>query len=459
MMGCNPGASECVDSTSFHICTEYAIWGEPVSCLAGQSCVNGACEMRLGCNPGERECIDDSSYHVCGEHAIWNPAQPCLSYQSCSEGRCLPEPQCSQYQQTRCAPNDQNKIEICNSQHQWETYRTCDYGCSSGYCRACRPGDTRCADSYRYQTCDSSGQWGSDYSCGNNMVCRSGSCVISPFAQCSRVGDLRCSPQNINTLQRCGENYQWSDFSFCPMGCFSAACRVCSTGELHCRDSQTYQKCTDNGQWGYDTSCPTGFFCFLGSCQAPTGNQCSKIGDKRCSPSNSNTLQQCGNNYVYQDYMACPEGCINGVCAECKPGTSLCSGATTYRTCTKYGQLSNEQSCASGYICDSGSCVARPQCENGQRSCISDSVYSCVDGQWQLLFHCPFDNDCKESSGTAYCAPESRQNQSSQPVQPSNQSQQPQQAATQSDGISAVLAVTTLLFGAAAAYLYIRAKK
>jgi len=462
-LGCNPGAVECVNSTSYRTCGEYAVWGEPVSCLVDQQCINGVCENRLGCQPGTRECINDYSYHVCGEHALWGPVQPCFSYQTCSAGYCTPEPQCPDYQQTRCSPSNPNQVQICNAQHQWEYYRNCDNGCQNGYCRACSPGSTRCSDSYRYQTCNGDGQWGPDSYCGANYVCRSGSCVISPLIQCTSIGAFRCAGGSSNILQRCGENYQWADFSYCQMGCFSGACRVCSIGETKCQDSQTYLRCTDNGQWGLATSCPNGYYCFAGSCQVPTGSQCSTVGQKRCSPTNSNMLQACGNNYVYQDYLSCPNGCVNGICAECKPGTSVCAGATTYRTCSDSGQLSEAKACTSGYTCDHGACIATPHCSEGQRNCVSDSVYSCVNGEWQLLFHCPSDTDCKVSSGTAYCEKEAQQNQSSGSQggqqQGGKQEEQKQPAQQSTSSIEMLLAGTTIVFGAAAIYLFSRMKK
>lgn len=430
-LGCDPGAKECTDTTHYRECGEFAIWGDPIACEGGSECVNGNCEPKLGCQPGARECIDSSSFRICNNFALWDPAQDCLSYQSCVNGYCTPEPQCSQPEQTRCSPNDANQIQICNYQRQWVNFRACDYGCYNGYCRACRPGNTRCSDSHTYQTCDSSGQWGSDTRCGNDYVCDGGSCVVSPLLRCNSVGAFRCSPDNSKILQRCENSLRWQDYHVCDIGCAAGACKACNYGDAKCQDPFTYQTCAQNGQWGYATSCPNGYTCYAGTCRVASGNQCS-AGDKRCSPTNPSMAQACGPNYIFTDFTLCPDGCTNGICNECKPGTSVCAGATTYRTCTSYGQLSEAKSCATGFTCDHGQCVATPQCADGARNCVSDSIYVCKSGAWELLIHCPSDTDCKESSGTAYCQAESQSGSSSGGQQSSQQpSQQQQQASSQ----------------------------
>ncbi|HNT60814.1 MAG TPA: hypothetical protein PKJ97_02445, partial [Candidatus Bilamarchaeaceae archaeon] len=152
MLGCNPGTSECVDDTSFRVCTERAVWGETQYCLLEQQCVNGQCMERLGCQPGARECVDAYSYRVCGSHAVWNPTQYCGSGQTCYNGQCTPSPQCS-YHDTRCSPTDSRMLQVCNSQGQWQDWKKCSHGCRSGACMDCRSGDRQCYDNTHYQKC------------------------------------------------------------------------------------------------------------------------------------------------------------------------------------------------------------------------------------------------------------------------------------------------------------------
>jgi len=404
-LGCNPGSVECVGTSSFHTCTEYALWGDTISCLAGQECINGICEMRLGCSPGARECVDSTSYKVCNGYALWDPAVSCPSGQLCSSGTCYsPFPkQCDYSGQLRCNPNDVTEVQVCNSNYQWAHQQTCDYGCSNGYCRTCRPGMARCTGSYTYQSCNSDGTWGSEGRCQSNYICDSGNCIISPSLQCSNVGAFRCSPDGSSVLQRCGSNYMWSASTYCPMGCGSGACKICTYGDKKCKDSSTYLNCGANGQWSGETSCPTGYFCFSGSCQVPSGNQCSSQGAMRCSPSNANMVQICSNNYVYTDYQLCSQGCMDGACADCKTGTSVCSGAAATKTCGANGKYGAQQNCASGYSCTDGNCVQSAVCVEGRKSCASNNVYLCQNGQWAEYLTCPSSSNCVTADGASYC--------------------------------------------------------
>jgi hypothetical protein len=103
--------------------------------------------------------------------------------------------------------------------------------------------------------------------------------------------------------------------------------------------------------------------------------------------------------------------------------------------------------CLEGFTCDNGQCVATPQCTDGMRNCVSDTIYSCKGGQWQLLLQCPSNTDCKESSGSAYCAAET-------PVQPA----QPPGILSDPLGVAAIIVVTLAVAGIAA-YLFMGKKK
>jgi len=404
-LGCNPGTSECVDTYSFHTCTEQAIWGDTISCLAGQSCINGVCESPIGCNPGTSECVGGSSYRTCNNYAVWDPERQCPSGYLCSGGQCYnPYPkQCDYPGQTRCNPSDSGEVQTCNGNYQWEHKQNCDYGCQNGYCRTCRPGNTRCSGTYTYQTCNNDASWGSDTRCNSNLVCDGGSCVVDPSLRCTSISSFRCSPGNTMVLQQCGNNYQWGDFTYCSLGCSSGACKVCNYGDKKCKDSQTYINCGIGGQWGGETSCPTGYFCYSGSCQVPSGSQCSAKGSYRCSPDNPLMVQICNVNNIYSDYQQCSYGCVNGACAECKSGTSVCVGTSATKACGANGQYGAPQNCASGYACTDGSCQKTSVCNDGQRTCTSGNVYICQSGQWELYLACSTDSECTVAQGTAFC--------------------------------------------------------
>gem|GEM_PF-1336611 len=405
-LGCNPGTSECYNDSAYHSCDEHALWGDPVDCPSGSSCVLGACEAPIGCKPGTRECTSSSTYHVCNGYALWDPETQCNPGWTCENGQCMapkPTPQCSTPGQTRCAPDGSNIVQVCNGNLQWQTQQTCDYGCVSGYCKTCSPSATRCSDRTHYQTCNSDGTWGGSYYCGQDNICQGGSCVPDPSTRCQSIGSVRCSPSNSNMLQKCGANYIWGDFQVCQLGCFYNACRVCSTGDKSCRDSETYYVCNSQGQWGLATSCPDGYVCFLGSCQAPSGNQCSSVGQKRCSPTTPSMTQICGSNYVYMDYVECGQGCSNGECMACQPGSTACADSASYKSCNGNGQYSSPIPCAAGQSCSNGQCVKAIVCSEGARQCAGNTVQVCSGGQWTTYTNCPSDSTCTELQGTAYC--------------------------------------------------------
>ncbi|MCX8175467.1 MAG: hypothetical protein N3E51_04655 [Candidatus Micrarchaeota archaeon] len=449
---CQPGTSQCFNETAYQTCNPQSVWSNPVDCDAGMLCMDGACQEPVGCKPGTRKCASATSYKVCGDFAIWGPEQPCPEGTSCKNGQCISSPQCNQPGITRCAPDGSNTVQVCNANLQWETLKTCNYGCVNGYCRACSPGSTRCADGTHYQTCDSDGSWGTSYYCGKNRICDSGTCILNPAITCQEIGAYRCSPTDSSMLQRCGSNYQWADYQYCPLGCFYSACRACSTGQTKCKDAETYYMCNERGQWGLETSCPTGYVCFAGSCQVLPGSQCKNIGEKRCSPSDPNKLQICNSNYAFVDYLTCTKGCFDGLCAECTPGASMCSGANSYRTCTQNGQLSDEKACPQGTTCEDGACVQTHICTDGHRQCISGAVYSCEGGNWSLLYHCPQDNDCKEEQGTAFCVPEAKP--ASAPAPSPAPAPQPQKEESPLGSFGIVFVVATIALAGVAYYFY-----
>jgi hypothetical protein len=164
----------------------------------------------------------------------------------------------------------------------------------------------------------------------------------------------------------------------------------------------------------------------------------------------------CNSNFAFVDYLPCAKGCFNGMCAECTPGASMCSGASTFRTCTQNGQLSDEKACAAGTTCEDGACVSTPKCSDGQRQCISGSVYACAGGEWKMFFHCPQDNNCEESQGTAYCVPEAAP---APAPAPSPQPEPQQKADSPLGSMGMIFVLTTLLLAGAAYYLYAKKGK
>jgi hypothetical protein len=171
-------------------------------------------------------------------------------------------------------------------------------------------------------------------------------------------------------------------------------------------------------------------------------------------------MQQVCDGSIYQDNLLCPEGCFNGQCAECTPNTKVCAGALAYRVCSLDGKLSNPMNCPSGYTCDNdGDCVATPQCTTGQRNCVSDVVYSCVNSTWQLLYQCPPETTCKETQGTAFCAAVQSQS-GSQSGQPTPTPTPTPEKSVQTIGLVELIGLIVALSAAAGLwYLFTKMKK
>ncbi len=412
-LGCNPGTSECVTEDSYHTCTDMALWNETVQCDLGTTCFEGICSAPIGCKPGTSECVSSTTYHTCSDYALWNPEQTCPSGGTCSGGQCSVPKECNNYQQTRCNPSGNGELQTCNAQYKWEHLQWCSYGCNGDTCRVCTSGQSRCQGGDSYQVCQSDGRWSPIINCGLGYTCFKDKCVANSD-YCATPGQYRCSPDDSMESQKCSNNYVWQDYQYCSNACYAGHCVACTYGQTNCIDSQTYVGCTSNGQWGPQTKCNSGYTCITGKCQVAPANACSVKSQTRCSPSNGNMLQQCDGTQ-YNDYMQCAEGCVNGDCAQCTPNTKVCAGALAYRTCTLNGKLSDPINCPSGYTCDnSGDCVATPQCTDGQRNCVSDTIYNCANKTWELYYQCPPDSTCKETQGTAIC----EKTASAQPDQP-----------------------------------------
>ncbi|MFA5108168.1 MAG: hypothetical protein WC492_01395 [Candidatus Micrarchaeia archaeon] len=442
---CTYGQRECTGTTEYRICDEYGQWGDSQSCGIGAECSSGWCQGIPApvCTPGKTECVDSANYRTCTSSGQWGGTLSCPTDQVCSSGSCAyppSPPQCSNVDSTRCSPSDSYEMQICNNNYKWTDWKRCDYGCKSGTCAVCVSGERTCASSSSYKVCLPSGQWDYPAYCQTGYMCSGSTCVSAPDMQCYNTASTRCSPNNLNMVQKCGTNSIWTDWKTCSLGCGNGQCNVCTNNDKQCSGSNGYQICTQ-GQWGAQMQCQAGYYCQNGTCQPPADARCQTPGQRRCSSQNPNMIQQCSAQYVYEDMSACSLGCFGGICTECKPGEKYCSGATTYRICSEDGQMSDDNTCPSGYSCEEGECVAAPTCSNGQTQCVADNVYTCSQGQWSFGYHCNTNEKCQISDGNAVCKKE--------------------QAAADAGGNSTIvlLGVVCLVLGGIVAYLLFLKKR
>jgi hypothetical protein len=90
----------------------------------------------------------------------------------------------------------------------------------------------------------------------------------------------------------------------------------------------------------------------------------------------------------WTDAFTCPVGCVDGVCAECTPGTTQCDSMTTEQICGSNGIWSASMACAGA--CTNGTC-ATVTCTEGATTCASSQVQqTCINGAWASPVTCGY---------------------------------------------------------------------
>jgi hypothetical protein len=151
-------------------------------------------------------------------------------------------------------------------------------------------------------------------------------------AECEE-GKTRCASLTTNQLCQDGK---WGFPSPCPMQCLSGVCTECVPGDKQCAGPAAVRTCTSHGLWPEETeACPGAVpICSAGVCSnvdggVPDGG-CME-GTAECQDSMTVRLCQGG---VWATFFACENGCIGGICAECKAGDVRCNGQ---QKCTDMG--------------------------------------------------------------------------------------------------------------------------
>jgi len=96
--------------------------------------------------------------------------------------------------------------------------------------------------------------------------------------------------------------------------------------------------------------------------------------------------------------FTCPNGCLNGVCEECRPSTTQCATAMTEQLCGPSGIWGAPMPCAGA--CSNGSCNV-VQCIDGDTTCASsETQQTCINGAWGPPTDCEYVcdvNACSEN--------------------------------------------------------------
>jgi hypothetical protein len=129
-----------------------------------------------------------------------------------------------------------------------------------------------------------------------------------------------------------------------------------------------------------------GFSAGSAGASGTAGNSGCNNGDTECFSATDVGICQGGQ---WTDAFTCPMGCVNAVCAECKPGTTQCDTGTTEQICGSNGIWSASMLCAGA--CTNGTCPT-VTCVDGATRCTSDQtgLQTCVNGVWASATDCEY---------------------------------------------------------------------
>lgn len=216
-----------------------------------------------------------------------------------------------------------------------------------GQCDVCEAGLATCLTGVRLEVCSPDGQELGTVNCsGSTPYCAGGSCV-----ECRSPNDCPAPTQcrvAICTDGVCGVAPDPSPTA-CTSGgdagtCSGGTCRVCTPGALRCSPSasDTPQQCDATGVWVDEAPCPgTGYRCLRGACESCDldddgfdGAQCS---GEDCNDEDSSIHPRAG------DVLG------DGVDSDCDGGDCEAAslGGTYFAACEAYGTWSEcEALCA-----------------------------------------------------------------------------------------------------------------
>jgi hypothetical protein len=412
VVGCAPGAKECVNTSLARICPADGSGWLSQECKVGEKCDKGDCvaDATALCAPGSGACVSATTGLRCRDNLMGFAAVTCPAGTTCQgdglcagscivgSSACLPDGTLA-----TCVNGNTFTPTACAANERCVDVSTSPYPVS-----ACKPADC---------TPDANG---CDFVCGNKADATAdqtkftSTCVPTPtgykWVALGCGAGLTCNP----SARVCG------------VGRTQAACASdCTPGQSRCSaDLLSTQICGPDGKWGAATACNANPAAAALICQRnPTNSSTVLCGDPLCATGAVGTcdttgLRRCGpDGKLAATGTACATGsCVAvgtsvgtlapGACvAECQAGDERCtaSGATSYQTCAN-GRWATPVACPSA---DGGAAAAtcfdylssttqRPAkicggvCAPGFTRCVSadggpstDAIETCnATGQW-----------------------------------------------------------------------------
>jgi hypothetical protein len=246
--------------------------------------------------------------------------------------------------------------------------------------------DAGTTDSLKPSLCTSGGKQCND---GTPEICMDG-IWVSTGKQCASIcnegvctGD--CKPRSRQcsmngTPQLCDDAGKWNDQDACSTTCIDGLCAGCTADAKTCNGDYP-MTCDASGQWSKGPICQ--YIC--GTAQGKCTGECKPNG-KRCNPLATNSAQVCSESAQWESKTSCANGCQSGVCNQCKPNATSCTGIKL-TTCKPDGSAEITDDCPANSVCSNGACKActaggacapDDRCHVGTYSCSTGSAV-CID--------------------------------------------------------------------------------
>jgi hypothetical protein len=382
------GQKRCSDSRHYQVCGNYDSdacleWASSSYCGSGKVCSNGNCINQCishdhkacynndvywynSCNQREgkfKECGSTSSWstwtYTCSGNKVYKTRS--RTVRGCSNASCYSR------QET-----DSQFVENCSQRSNACGYGSCSdtqrpvWSCSDGECVYTCVESSNCCAPHAYKQCYNNDVYWYD-SCGNREE-KANECGTSSWADNYKCSGNRLQREWINrgcSNASCFANSEWKNYQNCGSDSWTDNYR-CSGNWVQ---RQKYKKgcannsCYDYYQWeNYQNCSNLGKVCQNGQCVLGCEDECSYIGQKRCS--DSGYYQVCGD---YDD-DPCLEWSSSHSC-----GSDACIGST-WRDyyCTGWGICAyTDTNCSPNcYSCGDGTCNS--ECGESSTNCPED---------------------------------------------------------------------------------------
>jgi hypothetical protein len=301
---CQPGSTECVNTTTERTCNGSGQWDEPTPCA--NACVGARCAG--DCRPGQRQCRDKQR-QLCSDQGAWTDdgaACPNLCQDGACAGSCTPSA-------SQCISATQ--LQTCNGSGQWDPAKACQFACIGDRCGGdCVPGTRSCGAGNVPRVCNGTGSWRSEAACAGMTPicqgagvcrCRTGQrrCRDTQPQVCSAAGQwintgipcANCTGEGQCPGEGCSEERVRQCGEFCGCGCVNNECNggFAPTGDGCTNERRT--ACANAGCRCVDGAC-SGGMCDGTGCTPGRAVVCKEMFGEQCDCA----LGECVGNCVPQ---------------------------------------------------------------------------------------------------------------------------------------------------------------